>query len=166
MAPRPVFGHDLIFVIIDRDQPELWAIRPDGHGDVTETHVVWKESKGMPQRCSPLLVDDLLYLVSRRGIATCLEAKTGALVWKERLNGQYSASPIFDKKHIYFFNEDAVTTIIRPGRTFDIVAKNSLNQQQLLATPAVDGNSFIVRTGKYVYRIENQNDENRKGGGG
>ena len=155
VAPRPVFGHDLVFAIIDRDRPELWAIRPDGNGDVSGTHVAWKESRGMPQRCSPLLVDDLLFVVNRDGIATCLEAKTGQPVWKERLRGRYSASPIYSDKRIYLFNEDATTTIIRPGKEFEVVATNALAEQSLLATPAVDGDAFVVRTESYLYRIEN-----------
>ena len=155
VAPRPVFGHNLVFAIIDRDNPELWAIRPSGHGDVTDTHVAWKEFRGMPQRCSPLLVDDLLFVVNRDGIATCLEAKTGRSVWKKRLSGKYSASPIYAENRIYLFNEDASTMVIRPGRKLEIVAANALAEQSLLATPAIDGNAFIIRTESHLYRIEN-----------
>ncbi|MEZ6147158.1 MAG: PQQ-binding-like beta-propeller repeat protein [Planctomycetaceae bacterium] len=156
VAPRPVYGHGLLFAIIDRDQPELWAIRPDGNGDVADTHVVWKEYKGMPQRASPLLVDNLLYLINRDGIATCLEATTGKLVWKERLPGKYSASPIDAPDRIYFFNEEAQTTIIRPGRTPDIIATNTLDPHPLLASPAIDGNALILRTESFLYRIESE----------
>ncbi|MCA9112069.1 MAG: PQQ-binding-like beta-propeller repeat protein, partial [Planctomycetaceae bacterium] len=156
VAPRPVYGHGLLFAIIDRDQPELWAIRLDGNGDVADSHVVWKEYKGMPQRASPLLVDDLLYLINRDGIATCLEATTGKLVWKERLPGKYSASPIYVPDRIYFFNEEAQTTIIRPGRTPDIIATNTLDPQPLLASPAIDGNALILRTESFLYRIESE----------
>lgn len=155
IAPRPVFGHDLVFTLMDRDHPELWAVRPDGHGDVTETHVVWKETKSMPQRCSPLLVGDLLFVVNRQGIATCLEARTGKIIWKERLRGQYSASPIYAEGRIYLFNEDATTFVIRPERELDIIATNVLDKQPLLASPAVDGNAFIIRTEGFLYRIEN-----------
>ena len=108
----------------------------------------------MPPRCSPLLVDDLLYLVNRRGIATCLEAASGEPVWKKRLSGQYSASPIYDGNRIYLFNEDAVTTVIRPGRALDVVAAKALAKEPLLASPAIDGNAFIVRTENHLYRIE------------
>ena len=109
----------------------------------------------MPERCSPLLVDDLLYFVNRGGIATCLEAKTGKEIWKERLKGAYSASPIYAKGRIYLFNETGMATILRPGRKFEIIATNALEPQPLLATPAVDGNAFIMRTGGHLYRIEN-----------
>ena len=155
VAPRPIYGHGLIFATIDRDNPELWAIRPDGKGDITDTHIAWSEKRGMPERCSPLLVDDLLYFVNRGGIATCLEAKTGKEVWKERLKGAYSASPIYAKGRIYLFNETGNATLLRPGRKFEIIAANALAPQPLLATPAVDGNAFIIRTGSYLYRIEN-----------
>ena len=155
VAPRPIYGHGLIFATIDRDAPELWAIRPDGNGDITDTHIAWSEKRGMPERCSPLLVDDLLYFVNRGGIATCLEAKTGKEIWKERLKGAYSASPIYAKGRIHLFNETGMTTILRPGRKFEIIATNALEPQPLLATPAVDGNAFIIRTGSHLYRIEN-----------
>ncbi len=122
---------------------------------MTDTHVVWKQSKSMPQRCSPLLVGDLLFVVDRGGIATCLEAKTGKIVWKKRMSGKYSASPIYAENRIYLFNEDATTTVIRPDRQFDVVATNALAGQPLLATPAVDGNAFVIRTESYLYRIEN-----------
>ncbi|MAR13872.1 MAG: quinonprotein alcohol dehydrogenase [Blastopirellula sp.] len=155
VAPRPVFGHNLVFVVIDRDQPELWAIRPDGQGDVTDTHVAWKHLNSMPPRCSPLLIGDLLYIMNRDGVATCLDAKTGERVWRERLRGKYSASPIYAQGHIYLFNDDATTTIIRPGRKLEVVASNSLSRQQLRATPAIDENAWILRTENYLYRIEN-----------
>ena len=140
--------------MVDRDRPELWAIRPDGNGDVSNTHIAWRETRGMPQRCSPLLVDELLYLINRGGIATCLEAKTGKLIWKERLKGAYSASPIYANGRIYLFNEDATSTVLRPARKLEVIATNTLAKQSLLATPAVDGNAFIIRTGGHLYRIE------------
>jgi outer membrane protein assembly factor BamB len=94
MVPRPLFGHGLLYVITDYDRPELWAVRPDGRGDVTDTHVVWKVMKDMPRTASLLLVDDLLYMANDDGYAICLEAKTGNQVWRERLKGKHSASPI------------------------------------------------------------------------
>ena len=155
VAPRPTFGHGLVFTIIDRDDPELWAIRSDGEGDVTDTHVVWREIKSTPQRSAPLLVGDLLFLVNRDGIASCLKAKTGEPVWKQRLKGRYSASPIYAAGNIYLFNENATATVIRAGKELKIIHRNSLDSQRLCATPAVDGDSLIVRTENYLYRIEN-----------
>ena len=154
VAPRPVSGHGLVFATVDRDRPELWAIRLDGNGDVTDTHIKWKSIRSMPQRCSPLLVGDLLFVVNRGGIATCLEARTGEVVWKERLKGAYSASPIYAKGRIYLFNEEGLTTVIRPRRKLEVIASNALAKQPFMATPAVDGDAFIMRTGGHLYRVE------------
>jgi outer membrane protein assembly factor BamB len=154
VAPRPVSGHGMVFATVDRDRPELWAIRLEGNGDVTDTHIQWKSIRSMPQRCSPLLVDDLLFVVNRGGIATCLEARTGKVVWKERLKGAYSASPIYARGRIYLFNEEGLATVIRPSRKYEVIASNVLAKQPFMATPAVDGDAFIMRTGGHLYRIE------------
>lgn len=153
-VPRPVYGHGLVFVVTDQDNPELWAVRPDGTGDVTDSHVAWKESRGIPSRASPLLVDELLYVVSHPGVLSCLDAKTGEVAWKNRLEGQYSASPIHADNRIYLFNESAVCTVIRPGRNFEELAVNRLHEQPLMASPAVAGNSFLIRTEQHLYRVE------------
>jgi len=153
-APRPVHGQGLVFVVTDHDLPELWAVRPDGAGDVTGSHVAWKETKGMPSRSSPVLVDDLLYVISREGILSCLEARTGVVVWKNRMEGKYSASPIHAGGRIYYFNEDAACTVIRPGRKYEELAVNRLDEGQLMASPAVAGDSLFIRTGKHLYRVE------------
>jgi outer membrane protein assembly factor BamB len=92
--------------------------------------------------------------VNRHGIASCLEAQTGELVWKERLEGNYSASPIYANDRIYFFNENAVTTVIKPSRQFEVLAVNTLAEEQLMASPAVAGKSLFIRTAKHLYRIE------------
>ncbi len=154
IAPRPVFGFGLVFVIMDHDHPELWAIRPDGSGDVTESHVAWKEKRGMPSRASPLLVDDLLFLVNHNGITSCLEAKTGDLVWKRRLEGDYSASPIYARGRIYFFNENAVCTVIKASRQFEILAVNAVAKEELMASPAAAGKSLFIRTEKHLYCVK------------
>jgi outer membrane protein assembly factor BamB len=156
VTPRPVFGHGLVFLIIDYERPELWAVRPDGHGDVTDTHVVWKITKGMPSRPSPLLIEDLLYMVNSEGIGSCVEARTGQLVWKERVGGNYSASPIYADGRIYFFSQDGVTTVLQPGRQYTVLAVNKLDGEQLMATPAVSGKALFVRTRTHLYRIEKQ----------
>ena len=138
MVPRPLFGHGLLYVITDYEQPELWAVRPDGRGDVTDTHVVWKLTKDMPRTGSLLLVDDLLYMANDEGYAICLEAKTGNRVWRERLKGKHSASPIYGAGRIYFFSEKNLTTVIEPGREFKVLAENQL-EERVMATPAVTG---------------------------
>lgn len=143
-----------MFAIVDHDHPELWAIRPDGEGNVTGTHVVWKVNKGMPSRPSPLLVGDNLFLVSSDGIASCIEARTGELLWKKRVAGKYSASPLSVGDRIYLFNENAVSTVIRAANPFEILASNALTDEQLMASPAAIGGSLFVRTEEHLYRID------------
>lgn len=155
ITPRPIFGGGLLYVINDYERPELWAVRPDGQGEVTETHVVWKLTKDMPATASLLLVGELLYGVNDQGYALCLEAKTGHTVWKESLKGKHSASPIYGAGRIYFFSEKAVTTVIQPGREFHILATNQL-EDRLMATPAVTGGAFMVRTRTHLYRLEDK----------
>ena len=153
LVPRPIFGHGLLFVINDYEKPELWAVRPDGHGDVTDTHVAWKVVKDMPATASLLLVDDLLYLVNDQGFAICLEAASGKVVWRERLKGKHSASPIYAGGRIYLFSEKNLATVLAPGREFHLLAENQLDGR-LMATPAVTGNALILRSQTHLYRIE------------
>jgi outer membrane protein assembly factor BamB len=155
MVPRPVFGHGLVFVITDYEKPELWAVRPDGRGDVTDTHVAWRLTKDMPRTASLLLVGDLLYMVNDDGYALCLEAQTGNQVWRERLKGKHSASPIYGAGRIYFFSEKNLTTVIEPGREFKVLAENQL-EERVMATPAITGDDIILRSKTHLYCLRDQ----------
>ena len=153
IAPRPVYGEGLVFTMIDRDRPEMWAINPNGSGDITETHIEWKETKRMPPRASPIIIKGLLFVVDRNGYISCIEAKTGKPIWQKRMKGRFSASPILANNLIYFFNEDTVCTIIKPTRELEIVAENKSSDDKLMATPAFDENSIYIRTEKKLTRI-------------
>ena len=153
IAPRPVYGEGLVFTMIDRDRPEMWAINPNGSGDITETHIEWKETKRMPPRASPIIIKGLLFVVDRNGYISCIEAKTGKSIWQKRMKGRFSASPILANNLIYFFNEVTVCTIIKPTRELEIVAENKLSEDKLMATPAFDENSIYIRTEKKLTRI-------------
>jgi outer membrane protein assembly factor BamB len=151
-VPRPVFAHGLVFIATGFQQPALLAVRPDGTGDVTNTHIAWALKRGAPLTPSPLAVGDELYVVTDGGIATCLDAKTGGVVWQQRLGGTYSASPVFADGRIYFLAEQGVTTVIAPGREFRRLAANSLDGG-LLASMAVSGGSLYLRTDSHLYRL-------------
>ncbi|HEV3236199.1 MAG TPA: PQQ-binding-like beta-propeller repeat protein [Gemmataceae bacterium] len=153
VIPRPVYGHGLIFMSTGFMTPSLMAIKPDGQGDVTETHVAWKTSKAAPTTPSPLLVGDELYMVSDTGTASCLDAKTGQVHWQERLGGGYSASPICADGKIYFQNEKGVGTVVKAGTKFESLAKNDMGEPTLASYAVADGALFI-RTEKHLYRIE------------
>jgi outer membrane protein assembly factor BamB len=151
-VPRPVFAHGLVFIATGFQQPSLLAVRPDGKGDVTRTHVAWELKRGAPLTPSPLVVGDEIYIVNDGGIATCKDARTGGLIWQQRLGGTYSASPVVADGRIYFMSEQGVTTVITPGREPRRLASNSLDGS-LLASMAIAAQSIFLRTDTHLYRI-------------
>ncbi len=112
---RPVFGHDLVFLNTGFSKAELLAVRPEGQGDLTDTHVVWSSKRSIGSKPSHLLVEDLLYVVHDSGVLSCFEAKSGQTVWTHRLGGNFSASPVFAGGLMYFCSEEGETTVVRPG---------------------------------------------------
>jgi outer membrane protein assembly factor BamB len=158
VVPRPVFGHGLVFFSSGYNNPVLYAVRADGQGDVTETHVAWSFSRQAPHNPSPLLVGDELYTVSDRGMATCLDAKSGEEHWQERLEGGYSASPLFADGRIYFLNETGACTVIAPGVEFEQLATNQVDGRTL-ASLAVYEKALYLRTDTHLYRIEKRQGE-------
>jgi outer membrane protein assembly factor BamB len=150
---RPIAGHGLIFYSTGNETPKLFAVRPDGAGDVTDTHVAWRFTRSVPYKPSLLLVGDVIYMINDVGIATAVEAKTGAMVWQSRVGGTFSASPIHAGGRIYMFDEDGKTTVIEAGREFKVLAENQLDNG-FMASPAVAGDALFVRTRTDVYRIE------------
>ena len=151
-VPRPVYGHGLVFITTGFQQPSLLAVRVDGKGDVTRTHVAWRLSRGAPYTPSPLLVGAELYVVSDLGVVTCVDAVTGTVHWQQRIGGNHSASPIFAAGRIYFLSEEGVATVIAPGRTFQKLATNVLDGATL-ASIAVFNGSFFVRSQSHLYRL-------------
>jgi len=152
-AARPVYGNGLVFVMTGQGKAGIMAIRVDGQGDVTKTHVAWKAERGGAKLPSPVLVDGLLYFTAADGLATCLEAATGTEVWKERIGGMYAASPIYSDGRLYFFNQTGTGAVLKPGRTYQVLATNTL-ENGCMASPAVSGKALFVRTKTHLYRIE------------
>ncbi|MEX0711949.1 MAG: PQQ-binding-like beta-propeller repeat protein [Pirellulales bacterium] len=152
-VPRPVYGGGLVFVCTGYMKPELWAIHPHGRGDVTSTHVAWRTSRQVPANSSPLWVAGRIYMTSDGGVASCLAAEDGRLLWQTRLGGNYTASPLHAAGRIYFFSEEGASTVLEPGTEPTELAKNRLDGR-ILASPAVAGNALLVRTEKHLYRIE------------
>lgn len=153
LVPRPVFGHGLVYVCSGYGAPVIYAIRPDGAGEVTATHVVWERQRGAPLNPSPLLHGDELYTVSDGGVAQCLDAETGEQHWEQRLSGNFSASPLFADGKIYFLNETGECTVIEPGLEYQELAVNVL-PGRTLASPATADGAIFLRTDTHLYRIE------------
>jgi outer membrane protein assembly factor BamB len=153
VIPKPLFGHGLIFLSTSFDRPSVLAIKPDGKGDVTGTHIAWQTTKGAPHTASMLLHGDELYMVSDRGVASCFDARTGQVHWQKQLGGNFSASPLLSGDRIYFLSEEGVATVIQAGKTFQQLARNVLDEQAL-ASFAVVEKALLIRTEHHLYRIE------------
>lgn len=151
-VPRPVFGHGLVYIATGFQQPTLIAVRANGTGDVTATHIAWSLTRGAPFTPSPLLVGDELYVISDLGVLTCVDAKTGTPHWQQRIGGNHSASPIFADGRIYFLSEEGVATVIAPGTTFRTLASSELDGATL-ASMAVSRGSIFVRSLSHLYRL-------------
>jgi len=148
----PVFGHGLVCFSTGCMKPQLWAVRVDGEGDVTGTHVAWKTPRQVPVMSSPVLAGDELYWVSDDGLASCADARSGQVHWQERLGGSHLASPLCAEGRLYFFNRDGKTTVLKAGKTFEVLAENPL-EGPLVATPAVVDRAIFLRTDTSLYRI-------------
>jgi outer membrane protein assembly factor BamB len=153
VVPRPVFGEGLLYVCTGFDTPSLLAIRVAGaRGDVTDSHVEWEVNRGVPNTPSVILDNDRLYMVSDRGVASCLDARSGQTVWQQRLGGNFSASPIIAGDRLYFLNEAGKTFVVRADDHYQLLAENDL-QEQSLASFAAAGDSLLIRTADHLYRV-------------
>lgn len=153
-VPSPVYGNGLVFICTGFQEPALLAVRVDGRGDVTKSHVAWTLKRGAPLTPSPLLVGDELYMVNDGGIATCVDAKTGTEHWRARMDGNFSASPVYADGRIYFLSEEGLTVVLAPGKRLQALATNQLDGQTL-ASMAVSAGSIFIRSSTHLYRLSN-----------
>jgi len=155
LVPSPATGDGLIFAASGFEKTTLRAIRAGGTGDVTQTHIVWEQKKGVPTQPSLLYVKPYLYAISDGGIATCYQRERGDIVWQERIGGNHSASPVYADGKIYFLSEAGETTVIEAGPKFRILARNSIGEK-CQASFAVSGRRLLIRAEKNLYCIGNR----------
>jgi outer membrane protein assembly factor BamB len=153
VSARPLYGHGLLFLSTADGGFVHYAVRPDGRGDITASHVVWKNTKGVPKHASHILAGDLLFMANEQGVLTCLDAKTGDVAWQKRIGGSFTASPIHSEGRVYFFGEAGETHIVAAEREFKLLGTNQL-ADGFMASPAVCDKSLILRTTKNLYRID------------
>ncbi len=152
-AARPLYYKGLAVMVTGMPKVEVVAIKADGQGDVTDSHIAWRYSQAVGRTPSPIIVDDLLYVLSEDGTVTCLEAANGKIVWQERIRSNYCASPIYADGRIYYFSNLGKTTILKACRAFEVLGTNTLDEG-FMASPAVLGRALILRTKTHLYRIE------------
>ena len=150
----PVMHGNLAILQVGYGPSVMRAIRLDGKGDLTDDYEAWRmEGKQIPHTPTPIIIDGLLYIVSDRGLLTCLELETGVEVWTERIGGNYLASPIYADGKVYLCSNQGKYTVFKPGRTYQHIATNTLDDG-LMASPVPYGNALILRTKSQLYRIE------------
>ena len=139
-----------------RGKPLLIAIRPGGQGDITDTHLKWELNRSIPEIPSPLLYDNLIYMVRNGGLLSTVDASNGKLLYRERLNapGQYSASPVAANNHVYLASNLGVITVVKADRQFEITHQHNL-MDPVFVTPAIDKNTLYIRTEKSLLAFRN-----------
>ena len=160
VACRPIFAHNLVYFTTGVEKL-LLAVDPSGMGDVTDTHIVWSHRKGAPEIPSPLIIDDLMFMVNEGGVVSCVEARNGNLVWKGRVGGNHWASPLYAGGNIYFFSMEGRVSVISAGRAFKLLARNEFDNE-FTASGAVAGNTLILRSLTHLYCIEETNSNELK----
>jgi outer membrane protein assembly factor BamB len=133
-------------------RPRLVAIRAGGQGDVTETHVAWELNRAIPEVPSPLWQGGILYLVRNGGMLAAVNAEDGKLLYQERLEagGDYNASPVLARGHLFLVSQRGVLTVVRAGRTFERAHQHDLGEAGAV-TPAVDDTTLYVRTQGHLW---------------
>ncbi len=151
-SSTPVWAKGMIYACMGFAKGELWAIRPGGSGVVSDSHVVWKAKKNVPCKPSVLLIGDLIFMIDDNGIASCIDARSGEDVWRQRVGGNYSAAPLYADGKIYFFSEEGKTTVIEAGREYKVLAESQLGDG-FMATPAIVDGGIILRSRTKVYWV-------------
>lgn len=151
VTPTAIVGGGMIYSTSGRNGPTI-AIRPGGSGDVSDTHVVWKQRRGGAYVPTGVFYKDRLYTVADGGVASCYNAADGSLVWQQRLKGSFTSSLVAGADRIYAVNENGLVFVFEHGDKFRLLAENDM-AESCLATPAVAGGEIFLRTEKHLYCI-------------
>jgi len=147
-----VYNGDLLFMTAGFPDHHILAIRPDGHGDVTDSHIVWRTQENCSYVPSPIVVGGYFLIVSDEGIGSCYVAETGERVWRERMGPHYSASLVTAGGLCYFLSDEGVSKVVRPGREYELVATNELGEF-CYASPAISEGQIFIRAEQHLYCI-------------
>ncbi len=147
-----VFNGELLFLTAGFPELHMMAIRPDGSGNVTDSHIVWRTRRGAAYVPSPISAGEYFLVVSDGGVASCFEAATGKRVWMERLGTHFSGSLISAGGLVYFTSDEGRTIVVRPGNELDVVAENELGEF-CYASPAVSRGQVIFRGEQHLICI-------------
>jgi len=147
-----VYNGELVFMTAGFPDRHMLAIRPDGSGNVTDSHIVWRTRESCSYVPSPIAVGPYFLVVSDSGIASCFDAETGKRHWRERMGRRFSASLVAADGLVYFTSDDGETTVVRPGPEFDVLAKNQIGEL-CYSSPAISGGQIFIRGEKHLFCI-------------
>ncbi|MCH2177768.1 MAG: PQQ-binding-like beta-propeller repeat protein [Mariniblastus sp.] len=153
-SARPLISKSGL-VIVTNGMGKMIAVKPSGVGDITASNTRWQISKGVAKKSSQLIIEDRLYMVSDKGIASAIDVATGEIVWQERIGGVFSASPVFDGEKIFAFSETGDVHVLQPGDAFSSLAQSKLGSG-FKASPAVVKGQMILRGFSYLYCVSSQ----------
>ncbi len=149
----PTLIGDTVFAVEGMKGP-VYAVKAGGTGDVTKTNLLWKSKSkgGTPDASTPAVANGLVFLAANSDFINCLDAATGQELWKQRLGGEFRASPLVSGEAVYFFGKDGKASIVAAAREFKLIAQPELNEE-IISSPAAMGNDLYVRTKGHLYRI-------------
>jgi len=147
-SAQPAFANGLVYTCMGFSKGELLAIKPG-----PSPEIVWRSARNVPLKPSVIAHEGLLFTLDDAGIVSCLDAKTGDEIWRERVQGNYSASPLLIGDRLYIFSEQGKASVVQAGREFKVLATNTL-PDGFMATPAVADKSLFLRTKAALYRVE------------
>lgn len=154
---------DVLFLTGGFPEFHIMGIRPDGTGNVTKSHVLWHDTHGASYVPSPIAHDGKFFVVTDKGVASCLEAKTGKRLWMQRLGRHHSASPVSAGGYLYFPDDDGVMFVVKASGTFEVVSRNALGEE-CYASPAISGGQIFIRSAQSLYCIGGRRTEPQAGG--
>lgn len=155
MSARPLTDGRFVYIntgFHGSSGTRILAVRTSGEGDMTGTNIAWSYRRGVPTMGSALLADGRIYMVSDGGVASCLLAESGKRLWRQRIGGQYSASPVLAGGRIYFFDREGRSVVLAAAESYRKLAENRLDGG-FMASPAVAGDDLVLRTKSHLYRI-------------
>ncbi len=156
LIPSPVAAHGMIYATTGYYEDEaILAVKVDGSGERSQDDIVWRYEKGIPDSPSPVVWGDFIYFVNNGGIARCLSAESGWMLWNKRIAGQYRASPIAADGRIYFLNTKGLTTVVSASPEFERLAENQFDDDTF-ASPAVSDGKIFIRGWKWLYCLSGE----------
>ena len=153
-APLPAWDGKTLVISTGFMKPEVWGIKlDDAKGDISETHVLWKQKTAAPDQATPVIYKNLVFTISSSGIASCLDLATGDVLWRERIGSDFAATPLIANDLVYFFDCSGLTTLVKAQPSYEVVQKNTLSEG-FMSSPAVVGSALVLRTKAALYRVE------------